>query len=412
MYLFYSKKDVVKKINSFLEDYNGMKELCSLGNNDIKEVCNSLGLIIDYILNNHISFMKNSNNIVDCYYDALYSKKEDLNKNNNILNGRLEEKDLKGIRIPSTNFINKICEENLMEKQEIEKKNEEKNKYYNELKGFNEVGFTFTRPEMIHLDKDFKYYYYGCTGDVNYDYHQLYKDERYSKKDFNNPLYFKYSDNLDSIKYSNNLQISKYGKLNCIDNGRHRIVYLLNHGWDVDIPCTVTRRIENREFNIITDILMKKYNAQIYKENLLDDQANIVISISNRLYKVHGVEQLKKFYYCFTNQRNVRDFYISSFENMGLMNTYLLYIYKKELIELLSKEGSLLLNMNFSDLLERYPKGNNQLFYEAFNQLKTNFLRSRVYASESDLSNTLLKEYRDIISALTKHNDRHNYGRR
>ena len=61
--------------------------------------------------------------------------------------------------------------------------------------------------------------------------------------------------------------------------------------------------------------------------------------------------------------------------------------------------------MDFSELLKRFPNHDNQLFYEAYNQLKISFLRSRIYESERDLSKALLDEYRKIISSLKKYKD-------
>ena len=116
MYIFYSKKDVAKKLNSYLEDYNSMRELCSILGNNPHMVTNMLQLIIKYILKFHFNFMKNTTNIIDCYYEAL-----NYNENHNILNSELKEKDLKGVRIPSSDFINKLCESNILEEKKIEK---------------------------------------------------------------------------------------------------------------------------------------------------------------------------------------------------------------------------------------------------------------------------------------------------
>ena len=399
MYIFYSKKDVAKKFNSYIEDYSSMRELCSILGNNPRIVTNMLQLIIKYVLKYHFHFMKNTSNIIDCYYNAL-----NYNENHNILNGELEDKDLKGVRIPSSDFINKLCEFNKSEEKKLEKLKKERIERLSNLIGFSEVGFTYTRPEMIHLDKDFNYYYADSTSDINYDYNKLYKDERYSNED-NNPLLRNYYDNLDSIKYSNNIQISKYGNLFNIENGRHRILYLLHHGWDVDIPCSVTRRIENKDFNIITYKLKKNYHAYIYKNNIFNDEANILIFLNNKLYKINGVDELKDFYSHIIDINYIKKYYISDFDMINTRDQEEFYRYKKELIEYLSDFGIDMLNMDFSELLKKYPKYNNQLFYEAYNQIKISFLRSRVFESEKDLSKILLDEYKSIVSKLSKYKD-------
>lgn len=408
MYIFYSKKDIINKFNAYLEDYNNMKKLCSLASNDVNEVFNILNIIIKYVLKYHYSFIKNTSNIIDCYYNALNSSEngKHFKQNNNVLNGKLEEKDLKGIRIPNKDFISKLCEKNILEQKEIEDKRNEKIKHFSELMDFNEVGFTYTRPEMIRLNDQFNYYYTECSGDVYSDYNKLYGDERYTTRE-DNPLFNNYYQNLDTIKYTNNIQVSKFGNLYTIDNGRHRLLYILYHGWDEEIPCMVTRRIENREFNIIAYKLKKFYGAKLYKNNIMNDNPNIVIHLDDKLYKIDGIDQLKEFYANINNFSYLRKFYISEFQYIDFFDTReLLYVYKKDLIELLSDMGLKLLDMDFSELIKMYPKRNNQLLYEAFNQLKNSYLRSKIFTSEKEYSKSLLSEYKYIVSTLKRIEDR------
>ena len=408
MYIFYSKKDIIKKFNTYLEDYNNMKDLCSILDNDIERIYSVLNMIINYVLKYHFNFIKNTNNIIDCYYNALSynEKKNRFEQNNDLLNGSLEDKDLKGIRVPNVNFIKRLCERNILEQQELKRKENERMKHFRDLQGFSEIGFTYTKPEMVRLDNYFNYYYTDCTGDVYTDYHQLYGDERYSNEDSDNPLFKDYYSNLDSIKYSNNIQVSKFGNLHCIDNGRHRLLYLIYHGWEEEIPCMVTKRIENRDFNIITYKLKRNYHAHIFKNNILDDQPNIVICLDNMLFKINGVEELQDFYAHINYLDYLKKYYVNDFEMIYSSNTReLLYIYKKELIEQFSNNGMNFLNMNFSDLLRMYPKRNNQILYEAFNQLKTSYLRSKIFDSERDLSKSLMDEYKYLISSINKIED-------
>ena len=411
MYIFYSKKDIINKFNTYLEDYNNMKELCSIAGNDVDRVYRILNMIVKFVLKYHFNFIKNTNNIVDCYYNALSfsEKKIRFVQNNDVLNGSLEEQDLNGIRIPSKNFVNRLCEKNILEQQEIESMHNERMKHFRELQGFNEVGFTYIRPEMVHLNDYFNYYYTDCTGDVYTDYHQLYGDERYSNEEEDNPLFNDYYQNLDSIRNSNNIQVSKFGNLYHIDNGRHRLLYVLYHGWDEEVPCMVTKRIENREFNIITYKLKKFYHAKIYKNNILDDNPNIVICLDGKLYKIDGINELQDFYAFINNSDYLKKYYVRDFEIIDFGSARgILYRYKKDLIEQLSNNGMNLLNMNFSDLLKMYPKRNNQVLYEAFNQLKTSYLRSRIFDSERDLSKSLLDEYKYIISSLNRIEEKNN----
>ena len=103
MYIFYSKKDIINRFNGYLSDYYNMKELCSIAGNDVNKVFSILKLIIKYVLKYHYNFIKNTNNIVDCYYNALNYREKKISKN--VENFELKESDLKGIRVPSADFI-------------------------------------------------------------------------------------------------------------------------------------------------------------------------------------------------------------------------------------------------------------------------------------------------------------------
>ena len=84
MHIFYSKRDIINKLNIYLEDYYSMKELCSIAGNNPKKVYSILKLIIKYVLKYYLNFIKDTNNIVDCYYHALnYTEKK-----NDLLNTR------------------------------------------------------------------------------------------------------------------------------------------------------------------------------------------------------------------------------------------------------------------------------------------------------------------------------------
>ena len=409
MYVFYTKKDIINRLNNYLDDYNSMKELCSLCNNNVNEIYYNIFLIINYVLKYHYNFIKTTSNIVDCYYNALKNKNNKQRNNNDVLNGEINKKDSNGIRIPNVHFIVKLCNENIQEREEKERKRHEFAARYDKLKGFNETGFTYTRPEMVSLDKDFNYYYVDCTGDICQDYYQLYKDERYNVDD-DSPLRNGYYSNLNSINYSNNIQIIKLGNMYSIDNGRHRLLYVLYHSISENIPCTVTRRIEDKEFNIITNKLSKNNNAYLYKNNIFNDDPDIVICLNNKLYNTRSIEEIKDFYYHLNNKQYLSKYYVSDFHIVSFsdsLNT--LYRYKKDLIEKFCEIGINFINMNFSDLLRIYPNYNNQLLYEAFNQLKTSYLRSFVFEKEKNLGRTLGEEYDHIIDVLDRNERLNSY---
>lgn len=384
MISFYTRREVTNRLNIYLNNYNDIRILCDLVDNDVDEFYSVFFRIVAFALTNSHDFLKNTNNLIDSFY---------LMKYNNQRRNTIREKELLGVNIPNKEFIIGICRNNKLVREEMERKDSELRNHYNSLRGFNEVGMTYTRPEMVHVNKTFNYYYPDSTGNVYEDYEALYNDGRYDED--NNPLNNGYQHNINSMRRNNNINLLKCGNLYEIDNGRHRLLYVLYHGRDEVIPCIVTRRIENKEFNIITSYLRRYYNAYIYKNNIFNDYPNIVIALYDKLYNVNGIDELKDFYNNVKNIEYLEKYYVSNYyADMGY-SSELLRDYLKVLIDYYKKYGYSFIDSNFSDILKIFPENNNNIFYDAFYQFKYYYLRNAMYDEKDKMFDIFLDEYDD-----------------
>jgi len=84
--------------------------------------------------------------------------------------------------------------------------------------------------------------------------------------------------------------------MNIIANGRHRIIYILYNRTPIVIPAKVTRRIKDKETNIILNKLKEMFGISTYKNNILNDEPNILLAFNGLLYEVKDKKTLLEFY--------------------------------------------------------------------------------------------------------------------
>lgn len=377
MYIIYTKKEIIKRLNKYFSNLEDIKILCNIINNKVDLFYEIVDKMITFSYNNPHKFMKETRNILDAYYYIL---------DEYIFRYKVDNKFIEKLDIPNRENITKICQDNIKEKEEEDRKEQERNDYYLGLMEFSEIGMVYTRPEMVKLNVDFKYYYATSTNNVYFDYTELFNDDRYENYDENNPLNRDYEENLELIKRDNDIRLSKLNNLYKIENGRHRLLYLLMHERNEEIPCIVTRRIENKDFNVFTYYLRKKYKVYIYKNNLLNDELDIILIYNNKLYQVTNMKQLADFTKNIEDESIISKYYISDFKiNDEYTNMDRLKEYVKELVSIYNEEGYEFLDQNFTDVLKRFKTKNNEDFYKAFYILKYYYLKNKVYEKQEKI---------------------------
>lgn len=395
------KKKIVEKLNKLINNYQELSAFCNELSNDANLVIDNISRVIkyafireDFILYSNplyalLSEIKNIDDLDEKYREiakkkmffSIARKNTQSNIFNLPLHDDIEISDITNLKLPSHADIEEICRENLrLEKIKLEQKQEQEILYKKE-KVFEEIGLEYTRPELITIDNNFKYYGMNLSSNPNTDFKLLYSDERYNDtKEPSNPLNNDYHSNISKIKQSTDISITKLGNLNKIKNGRHRIVYILHNGKTETIPAKVTRRIEDKETNIILINLKKHFNISVCKNNILNDEPNILLFANNMLYEIKDKKSLIEFYNNVINKKTNEHFNPIKFNIVNNINrNQIINKYKEIIFKRYLNEGTKILTGNFTDAIKYFVGEANSLFYEAYNLMQYEYQNSIVH---------------------------------
>lgn len=393
-----NKKAIVKKLSSQFRNYNELNYLCMTLDNDVNLVIKKINQIIKYVFveNNyiydetslHVIAMKiKDDNEINKKYNEFLSKRVILpfKKNNNNfsfpLDDDIDKKDLTNLYLPEVHEIEEICRYNREKTNLQEKENRDREAYYKKERVFDEVGLEYTRPELITIKNGFIYAGVQLSGNINKDFNEMYNDDRYSdssKKD--NPKCNDYSTNICQIKKNRDISVRKLGNVHYIKNGRHRILYILENRREQIIPVKITRRVEDKEINIILCNLKKNYNFIVYKNNLLNDEANILLISNNLLYEIKNKNQLIEFYNNIIDKKSNEHFNHISFNIIDNNNrNKIINKYKELIFKAYLSIGEKILTSNFTEVVKYFNGEANSLFYEAYNMIQYEYQGAFVY---------------------------------
>lgn len=252
-----------------------------------------------------------------------------------------------------------------------------------------EYGFQYSRRELVTIDSSFKYCNDELSGNIYNDFDNLYSNERYVDS-FRvvSPLNRSYEENINEIKRNSDICLLKIGNSYKIENGRHRIIYLLKNRKEEKIPVLLTRVFEDKESNIIFKYLKEVYNAVIYKNNLLNDEFDLLININGIAYNIKNKEELILFCDNLRKDKPNDSFDKVNFNVLG--NSDDLSKYKNLIFNKYLEIGSSVLIGNFTDLIKYFDNVNN-LYYDAFNIMQSDYQDSLVYGYD------FRKNYEDRI---------------
>lgn len=398
-----NKKKIIYKLNQKIGDYKELSVLCNTLSNDIDKVIETINKVIKYAFVKE-NFITSSTSLYTTVLDLenikdleekyqLYLKKHKVlffknNANINSFQFPLDKdirlSDISGLRLPTIEDIKQICMENI-KTQRLEEETNNTHTFYIKQIGFEEVALEHTRPEIVTIDKSFIYYGSKLSGDVYKDYNLLYNDDRYGNNP-SNPLKRGYYSNIEEIKKSNDISIRKLGNVNEIKNGRHRIIYILYNEKTVAIPAKVTRRIEDKQFNIILNELKIKYNIYVYKNNILNDQPNVLLYYKEKLYEIRNKEELIKIYDNLQNNTEITfcpsiSFVMINDKNRNkIMNEYRTIIVSKYL-----SVGEKLITNNFTDTIKYFEGNINSVFYDAFISIQFLYRYCQIHNHDFDV---------------------------
>ena len=410
---------IVNKLSSLFNSYDELSLLCKYLENNPDEVKKAVSKIIkssfvtrdflnyDYSLVRLIRGEDSIQEMYDEYVDRSSKKglfsffankkrkksKKELEKEEKIrrsLGIEIDDDiillDIEGIRLPSNSEIITMCEEN-QRTDRIEKENLQKRReFYKKHRGFDEVAFYYRRDDWLLIDSDFIYESDDLTGKIYEDYRYLYSGERYVGDHSRfSPLNNSFETNLENIRHANDISFKKRGNVYRIENGRHRIIYIIRSGNSVRIPVNIARRIEDKEFNERLISIGKEYDIDIFKNNILNDDPDILIRYEKSLYRVIGTDGVKQF------EEGIRNNSLDSFESIPFESSVEDFMesklwkekYKMLMIRSLIENGESAITGNFSDFLKGYSDSfeniNIPIMLEAYKEIQNEYNHSKVF---------------------------------
>lgn len=393
------KKQIINRLNTMFNSKEQLIALCNVLSNDIDKIMQVISKIIKYsFVKGYLhdgetlcSLIYHPDYVDEKYKEYLninskktlfrfFNRKKDKEYNFSIsLDEDINLTDLSGLIIPQKSQLQMICNNNLNEQKQKEEIEQRKNNYYKKNRIFEEIGFLYSRYELIEIDTSFIYYHNDLSGNINDDFNDLYNGERYISNPLS-PLNNSYQDNIEQIKTQHDIVLRKIGNVYEIENGRHRIIYILKKGQKTTIPVKIFRRIEDREFNVIINKLKKEYSVKVYKNNLLDNNPNIIIVHNGIAYEIKNSEKLKEFYNNLSRGIPNNTFNHMLFNiQQGNNSKEIINIYKKIIIQKYLELGDNFLKNNFSNIIKHFENVDSFLLYKAFVSIQNEYQESKVY---------------------------------
>ena len=400
------RRKIISDLNYLLNDYSFLLVLADYCNNNHETVIKVISKIIKHAFCiervDKESYLI-SDDIVNEYYCVYLNRTKKKNskqkKNNKIrltfnLDDDIRISDLIGIKLPLMCNIIDVCNVNKQKQRDNDYQKEKRSRTYQEAMGFSETGFIYTVTEMVKFDRNTIYCHSGLTGDLNIDFNKLYNDERYGNNS-NSPLYKTFIDNLVSITKANDIDVTRFGDLYFIGNGRHRILYLMYFNYNVKVPITVNKRIEDEEFNIIICRLINNYKISFNKNNICNDEADILINYNGKTYNTKNIEELKRFEYLLDNGMSLDEYFVADlviYSKNDDCNKYK-EIRNKIFTYYFENKDKNIFEGNYTDFLKVIGEPNSNLLFESFNLKQRMYQRYKLFGLDFD--EELLSSYID-----------------
>ena len=415
----FERRKIIFDLNSLFKDFSYLLSLAEFSNNDYSVMIKLISKIIKYSFCNSVSdrlgFLGNTDKIDQDYLKyleknkerkSIFKKKISLDFDY-LLDSDIRINDIVGLELPSINILKDACRVNIQNKKEDDYRKNRRSEIYHEAMGFSETGLIYSTTDVVCFNSDTVYCHSSLTGDLNTDFNSLYNDERYGNKS-TSPLNNNFSDNLDSILKHNDIDVTKFGNLYFIGNGRHRILYLMYFDCDIKIPVSVNKRIEDREFNLILLRLKDKYKMSFHKNNICNEDADILINYLDKTYNVKNTLELKRFEYLIDNGMDLDEFFVSDYVRYHKSRDEKLFSHISNKILSFYLENNNIFEGSYTEFLKesKFINSNmlleaftiNQKMYQRYKLLKLDFLESVL--TRGNLSNSDFNEQNKNMGGL------------
>ena len=374
------RRKIVSDLNNLFSNFTFLSELADYCNNNYENMIKMISKIIKYSfccsVSSSLGYLNTPIKIDEDYKKYLIESKKKFGffkRQVNLdfvypLDEDIRVSDLQGLVLPTISRMIDACSVNKQNQKEEQYKKDRKCFKCRDAMHFEDTALWYTTIDLVTFDSNFLYYHSNLTGNLEEDFYNLYHDERYLNNP-NSPLNKPFYENLDHILRVNDIDITKIGDLHVIGNGRHRILYLMYFDCDYQIPVSVTKRIEDKEFNEILLRLKNKYKLSYNKNSIYNDLPDIIINYECKTYNVKNIEELRRFEELLDKGESLEEFFVADYHSIKKTNDNSLfsYIRDKMLIYWLNNKKFNIFENNFTEYLLLSGETNSNVLYDAFN---------------------------------------------
>lgn len=230
--------------------------------------------------------------------------------------------------------------------------------------------FYYTTYELLKIDEHFPYEGINLSENIEKDYNYLTNDER------NNIISNSYEENIQNIINNPNIiSLVKENNKYTIEDGRHRLIYIIKNKKEQYIPVKIKKKFEDQKVNDILYILKKKYNTKIIKNNPTNDDINLLLIIKDKYYKIENINELYNFFISLDKNEDLSKYLQGNFD--AILNPSLYPQYQKIIKEKEQQEGKYIYTLNYDEIIKIF-KINNITFYKLFTIYKQNYLYNEI----------------------------------
>ncbi len=373
------RRKIISDLNNLLNDFSYLSNLAEFCDNNYETMIKMVSKIIKYAfcrtVTTNLGYLNTPVKVDEDYKKYLIQNKKRFGFMKKQvgsdflfeLDSDIRMSDLQGLELPSINRMIDACRVNTTNKEEELQREERQCVKYKEAMGFQETALWYSTTDLVVFDSDFLYYHSYLSGNPSLDFYNLYHDERYLNNP-NSPLKESFNDNLERILKFNDIDITRIGKLHVIGNGRHRILYLMNCNCDYPIPVSVNKRIEDREFNEILIRIKNRFNITVHKNNICNEEANIIINYNNKTYNTKNREELKRFEELLLSNGNLDEFYVCDYNYINRNKKSDTFAYERDrmLVFWINNQKLNIFEGNYTDYLKLTGKDDSNVLFDAF----------------------------------------------
>lgn len=219
--------------------------------------------------------------------------------------------------------------------------------------------FVYGCPTLVEVNSKLNYTFDGATGNIDFDYANAIKNGDMNLFSLN------YAENINRIKSDLGISMFLNNNIYDITNGYENILYVMKNG-NEKLPVMLYKTFDEETNRLLVEL---GKNCLIYKNNILNDDINLLLFTKDGLFEIESREQLISL-----KDNNLRPKFIDKvYPENDTPSSYQKIIYERYL-----EYGASVLTGNYSEILKLFPQMNNRSFYLVYNAMKSYYKRSLI----------------------------------